>query len=159
MKKNFWKMLSIMMVALLSFGFVSCGDDDDEGGSVSISESLLYGLWEGYSVTGTYQGKSFTQTFDPRDADRLEVKKDKTYNVYTYKDDSNHPNGEWVIRETGTWELKGNKLVATEDNRKQHTIIIHKVTSDTFIYEPTERADDDEAPAGTTYKITYKRVR
>ena len=29
-KKYFWSLLSIMMVAMLSFGFVSCGGDDDD---------------------------------------------------------------------------------------------------------------------------------
>lgn len=29
-KKNLWSILAIMMVSVLSFGFVACGDDDDD---------------------------------------------------------------------------------------------------------------------------------
>lgn len=153
MTKNYWKMLSLMLVALLSFGFISCGDDDDDGGSVSVSASQLYGLWEGYSVTISYQGRSVTQKFDPTDAQRLEVLKDNIYKTYKYRND------EWIVDEVGTWELKGNKLIATDDKGKQHTITIYNVTSDSFTYEPDERASDDEAPEGTKYRITYKRVK
>jgi len=155
MTKNYWKMLSLMLVALLSFGFVSCGDDDkDDGGSVSVSASQLYGLWEGYSVTISYQGQSYTQKLDdPTDAQRLEVLKDNTYKTHKYR------NSEWIVDEVGTWELKGNKLTATDDKGKQHTITIYNVTSDTFTYEPDERELDDEAPEGTKYRCTYKRVR
>lgn len=31
--KSFWSLLAIMMVAILSVGFVSCGDDDDDDNS------------------------------------------------------------------------------------------------------------------------------
>ena len=41
-KKHLWNLLAIMMVAMLSVGFTSCGDDDDEGGSVN---SDLVGTW------------------------------------------------------------------------------------------------------------------
>ena len=29
-KKYFWNLLTFMMVAMLSFGFASCGSDDDD---------------------------------------------------------------------------------------------------------------------------------
>ena len=42
-KKYFWSLLTLMMVAMLSVGFVSCGDDDDE------DNASIVGTWVGYS--------------------------------------------------------------------------------------------------------------
>ena len=42
-KKNLWRLMAILMVAMLSVGFVSCGDDDDEDGP---SGSSLTGTWK-----------------------------------------------------------------------------------------------------------------
>lgn len=42
-KKFFWSMLTFLMVAIVSVGFVSCGgDDDDKNGGGSSSVSGLY---------------------------------------------------------------------------------------------------------------------
>lgn len=51
MNKNYyWKLLTFMMVAMLSFGFASCGsDDDDEKGS----DSVLVGEWQECEDDGT----------------------------------------------------------------------------------------------------------
>lgn len=47
MKKHyFYNMLTILMVALTSFSFASCGDDDDdEQGGGSGSQNVLVGSW------------------------------------------------------------------------------------------------------------------
>lgn len=57
MKKNLFNWLTILMVAIVSVGFVSCGDDDDdeEGGPVSLvgTWSLNFGT-EDYCLLSFY---------------------------------------------------------------------------------------------------------
>ncbi|MBR1668249.1 MAG: hypothetical protein IJ693_08220 [Bacteroidaceae bacterium] len=74
MKKNYlWSMLTTVMVAMLSIGFVSCGDDDDDnGGGTSGGSSALVGTWysiisEGWEyedgeLTGHWKDLSATST-------------------------------------------------------------------------------------------------
>ncbi len=45
-KKNLWSLLAIMMVAMFSFSFVSCGDDDDEK-TPEANEITILGTWYG----------------------------------------------------------------------------------------------------------------
>lgn len=40
-KKNLWSLLVIMMVSVLSFGFVACGDDDDENEDVNTTSNYV----------------------------------------------------------------------------------------------------------------------
>lgn len=40
-KKNLWSLLAIMMVSVLSFGFVACGDDDDENEDVNTTSNYV----------------------------------------------------------------------------------------------------------------------
>ncbi|MBR1547597.1 MAG: hypothetical protein IJ637_02580, partial [Prevotella sp.] len=86
MTKNYWKMMTILMVAVFGLGLASCGSDDDDSpaGSKSISLENLVGLWEGYSVKVEYQGKSYEETYDPFETDRLQVNSDHTYIIYDY---------------------------------------------------------------------------
>ena len=41
--KNYWSMFTMIMVAMLSAGFVSCGDDDDNDETV-VNTSIV-GTW------------------------------------------------------------------------------------------------------------------
>ncbi|MBR1547965.1 MAG: lipocalin family protein, partial [Prevotella sp.] len=155
MTKNYWKMMTILMVAVFGLGLASCGSDDDDSPSSSKNISLesLIGLWEGYSVKVEYQGKTYEETYDPTETDRLQVNSDHTYIIYDYHD------GEWVMTETGTFTLKGNKLAATDDNAKLHTITIVSVTSDKFTFESSEEDRDPDTPGDQKVYVTYKRVR
>ena len=45
MKKYFWSMLALAMVTMLSVGFVSCGDDDDDADPVLVASGLV-GSWQ-----------------------------------------------------------------------------------------------------------------
>ena len=49
-KKYYWSLLTVVMMAVMSVGFVSCGDDDDEPGSGS--NSTLVGTWAQYHKGG-----------------------------------------------------------------------------------------------------------
>lgn len=61
-KKDYlWRLLSIVMVAMLSVSFVSCGDDDDDdvtSGSELIDK--LQGTWQFQKGTETVMGMTIT---------------------------------------------------------------------------------------------------
>ena len=63
-KKRYLHLLAIMMVTMLSVGFVSCGsdDDDDDGGVASGSELVdkLQGTWQFQKGTETVMGMTIT---------------------------------------------------------------------------------------------------
>lgn len=52
MKKKYLFLLSTLLIAVLSIGFVSCDDDDDEGNDV---QNVLVGTWN-RRVTGDCTG-------------------------------------------------------------------------------------------------------
>ena len=61
-RKKYLQLLAMIMVALLSVGFVSCGDDDDDddipGGSELVDK--LQGTWEFQKGTETVMGMTIT---------------------------------------------------------------------------------------------------
>lgn len=62
-KKNYlWSMLTMIMVAILSVGFVSCGGDDDDSWKNDETELLskLQGTWEFYGGKETVMGTTIT---------------------------------------------------------------------------------------------------
>jgi len=63
-KKGYLHLLAIMMVAILSIGFVSCGsDDDDDDGSVASGNELvdkLQGTWQFQKGTENVMGMTIT---------------------------------------------------------------------------------------------------
>lgn len=46
MKKNWFSLFATMMAVVMCVGFTSCGDDDDEGGSVDVTVANLVGTWQ-----------------------------------------------------------------------------------------------------------------
>lgn len=64
MKKNFlWNMLSFVMVAMLSVGFVSCGgDDDDDTKTEEVTSASILGSWSYTKVrsSGSYVSRTYT---------------------------------------------------------------------------------------------------
>lgn len=61
-EKSFLHLLAIMMVAMLSVGFVSCGDDDDDDVDIAGSELIdkLQGTWQFQNGTETIMGMTVT---------------------------------------------------------------------------------------------------
>lgn len=62
-KKDFlWSLLTLVMVAMLSLGLSSCGDDDDEDDIASGSELVdkLQGTWQFQKGTETVMGMTIT---------------------------------------------------------------------------------------------------
>ena len=56
MKKFQFRVLAMIMMALVCVGFVSCGDDDDDDGLANLDETsqLIVGSWYRNSSYGTY---------------------------------------------------------------------------------------------------------
>ncbi|MBR4387916.1 MAG: hypothetical protein IKT00_01910 [Prevotella sp.] len=107
-KKNLLHLMTIMMVAMLSVGFTSCGSDDDEENS---SYSIV-GLWEetAYWKDGQWKSSSvLNYVFD--------FKKDNTYILYL--DARNYKEGKTY--QTGTYTFDGNYIALDGDFK-------HKVT-------------------------------
>lgn len=50
-KKKLWSLLAIMMVSVLSFGFVACGDDDDEDVSTTSTYVLDFDVTDEGNLT------------------------------------------------------------------------------------------------------------
>ena len=50
-RKNLWHLLAVVMVAMLSVGFTSCGSDDDDEPTLKITKDMLVGSWEVTNVT------------------------------------------------------------------------------------------------------------
>lgn len=62
MKKSYLHLLAIIMVAMLSIGFVSCSSDDDDDESAGGSELVdkLQGTWQFQKGTETVMGMTIT---------------------------------------------------------------------------------------------------
>ena len=80
-KKSLWSLLAIMMVAMLSFGFVSCSsnDDDEEDNG---SSSLVGTKW-----TVTYLGDKYIVEFTSNtDVIQYEADANNNYTGYMHED-------------------------------------------------------------------------
>ena len=53
-KKNLWSMLTIIMITMLTVGFVSCGGDDDDDDNKKEDNSDLIGWWKEPDSNWTY---------------------------------------------------------------------------------------------------------
>ena len=92
-RKFFLSMLTLMMVAMFSFTFISCGDDDDD---VNVTASELVGTWEG-------------EIYDDGDVEKNVIKLEANY---TGESKSYH-NGYLYQSFTFEWTLNGNKIHVT----------------------------------------------
>ena len=72
-KRNyFWELMTIMIVCIMSVGFASCGDDDDDDNAVSIVGTWVDDTGDSSEVsftfrsdgTGYYKDKSGTSNFN-----------------------------------------------------------------------------------------------
>ena len=98
--KNYLSMLAVMMVAMLSLGFVSCGDDDDDA---------AVGTWYRYDYDHTVRemwifkngGKGVCYEYYKGERD------DETKETFTYKMKSDH-SGVVVFDnlDIGDWDFK-----------------------------------------------------
>ena len=109
-KKSIWQLLIIVMVAMVSMAFVSCGNDDDD---LTMSNSIV-GTWEWVDDEGDYYAriifqKDGTGTWTEYECDELEIWKfsyqydsDTQFVVIVYED------GE---KEAVSVIINGNKMI------------------------------------------------
>ena len=116
----------MMMAAALSFGFTSCGNDDNDDGS---SSNPLVGTWFTESedhgeleYTEITYNKDLTCTWQCYSSDRTTLKESDTG---TYKVEGNKLSIWWESereywKEDGPWtttfSISGNKMTTTESN-------------------------------------------
>ncbi len=125
-KYYFYNMLTILMVALTSFSFASCGGDDDDDDDVPVPSGLI-GTW--YKVSGAERyNLRFTFNADGTGDGYKETKNIYmvTYFVYNYKYKSNgdvicdyshvsvDENGEEKGTGTMMFNYSGGKLTMTK---------------------------------------------
>ena len=91
MKKNLlWSLLAVMMVAVMSFSFVSCGDDDDDDAVAANIDSAIAGKWYKHS-------SGYTIGYDLR-----------ANGEYWYTEYENNETPEWFL--DGRWTASNNTL-------------------------------------------------
>ena len=134
-RKRFFGLLAVLMLALVSVGFVSCGDDDDNV-TVQDSGSPLQGEWkrvyddESYEIlTFNSNGRGFYE-YHQKKVDHWVLDK---YSEFTYFFDSNKMELKFIFPEEGggteTKVCRVDKLTATElvldGDRYVHLFIIY----------------------------------
>ena len=103
MKKNFMYLMTMMMVAMLSVGFASCGSDDDDGGSSSY-DKLIVGAWKQthriiYDADGSVNFES-----------------DRETSMEIFGEDGTYTYIEGYITESTKWSVTGNRLILGNEN-------------------------------------------
>lgn len=132
--KNYWHLLTIMMVAMLSFGFVSCGDSDDEGGGAG-SELLndLQGTWEFYKGTEKIMGMTITVTREQMDEMKSMLEQSSGMRISIW-DETLDFNGSYVNGEK--FSLKGKNIIFDGmELFDGFTITVKKVNSSVLVLQ------------------------
>ena len=165
-KKNLWRLLTVMLVAMLSFGFASCGDDDDDdnngGGNVTVEK--LAGLWELCHVKGTAldendqpikfdrdvttsaEDLAWLEYADLIDFVRYEFGKDNTFKSYVWSYGG--------FREEGTtlYSIKGQYLIVA-DGEYEDRFTITRLTDTELVIHGSDSED------GYDVYATFKRIK
>lgn len=105
-KKNLWCLLAILMVTIVSVGFVSCGDDDEE------DEITIVGTWR-YDFGSGYVLLTFNQNGTAR------------YQEYDH--------GRWESDESANYVYSNGSLFVTGRNGERVTIEVISLTQTTLI--------------------------
>ena len=137
-----------LMVAVC-LGFAACGDDDD----VDVSASDLYGTWsittdeytykengkliQEESGTDIYEDGEWTLTFNE---DGTFVENDEGYSYY------------------GTWTLKGNELVMTDDDGDADSVTIIEYNGNRAVVESRYTYTDEGVKCEEYDKMTLKKI-
>lgn len=127
--KKFYMFLSVMLLTLVSVGFVSCGDDKDEPKSADI--------------VGTWQVKAIAEDGESVE-DLVQFTKDGKWNsVEIYEGEA----GVEIEVDHGTYTVSGNKITVTfkEDGVTVNEKFTYEVKSDKLTLT------SDEFPVAVTY--------
>ena len=136
------KYLSLFLFAVvLSLGFVSCGDDDDD-----VSKSELVGKWECIKNVGYERYESHPDWNDEWDNNgegvTIKLNEDGTYSF---------------MGESGTWKLDGKKLMLTTEGETQ-TATILEMSSSKIVLEASESGTDEDGKYEFYSKMTFKKI-
>lgn len=154
-KKYFWRVMTLMMVAMLSVGFASCGSDDDDddnggGGASGITESRIVGLWE-VTAEEAYVTVGGQRTQVPVNYmlnDRIELKADHTCAVYDYLSPGNYEQDDT----NRTWSLSGNTITMNINGHKVSQATVTELTASRLVWVNTEEEDGQKLELYQTMK-------
>ena len=139
MKKSFMYLMTMMMVAMLSVGFASCGSDDDD--SNSSYSRLIVGTWK-----MTHQ-----ITYDADGNVKSENNRESTW-VDVFNADGTYITTDGYNSESAKWSISGNRL-SLKYGRETETETIKSLTESTMVLQYDEFKD------GRVEVTTYKRVK
>lgn len=131
-KSRYLHLLTIMLVAMLSIGFVSCGDDEDDeitGGSELVEK--LQGTWQFQKGTETVMG--MTITMDRSSLSQMKSSMEQMMgSKVEFWDETLSFSGSKV--NGVSYKLEGNKLILDGmDDMKGISISVKSVTSSTLV--------------------------
>jgi hypothetical protein len=59
MKKYFYYLTAVLMIALVSVGFTACSSDDDDESSLSFTKEIIVGKWKITNIAGNNERSSW----------------------------------------------------------------------------------------------------
>ena len=142
-KNCFWSLLAIMMVAMLSLTFASCGsDDDDSGKGGGSSPSVVFvGKWNVVREVKGETTKDYTAPYD------YILFTENTFTYYEYSSSKGawhedgigryHMDGTVFVYDGGDWSAVE---VTNYDGRSTLEILVQR-NNGTFIRSTLKRAD------------------
>ncbi|MBO4612603.1 MAG: hypothetical protein J5671_05470 [Bacteroidaceae bacterium] len=147
-KTNYWSLLAIMMVAVLSIGFTSCGDDDEE---VTPSEQQKpedeAPKPDRYKSMVTKEWYWITENKDTIDLHYMEINTSGYYYIYNYHLGASD-NFKTVYKDTelGKYTIAGDTLVFACTSRKWEVNYVEVASSTdmvktTIIFSPEDITD------------------
>ncbi len=124
MKASIFKLMAMLCIAVVTSGFVSCGDDDD---GVKIDKNKLIGTWQEYKTEYYDLDGNLLRTYDTPSYYYYTFDADGTLHTTSYSMLKEYANDD----ETSTWKLKGDKLVLYGDEFYR----IKKLTDEELVLE------------------------
>ena len=131
MKENLFRMMALMMVVMLGFGFVSCSNDDDDS-----LETKAVGTWMCTNSTDVYMGYT---------SDGLLVGAQ-----VTIKGDGTYTSTASSFGSYGTYTIKGNSITAKNLDGETFVVKVN-VSGDKMTWEGT-------SSTGVTFKYIFTRM-
>lgn len=133
-KKNYLHLLAFAMVAMLSVCFVSCGDDDDEGGgSTGITAKELVGQWR-------------------------EISSSSHETIWTFNSDGTWETSVYYNAIYTNWEISGGKLIMTRTNGRQETYTAYIKDGLLYLYFGDVKVRDGEVVDASEASV-WERVQ
>ena len=133
-RRNFLRMMAIMLVSTLSFGFASCGDDDETVETVNIPDAV--GTWicvESYDT-------SYGQTYSGLLVGAL----------ITIKDDGTYTSTAPSFGESGTYVVNENTITARNKDGDTFVVTV-SVKNNRMTWKGT-------ASTGVNFQYIFKKV-